>query len=173
MTITVSDILIAPAKIFEVDGVDLGATAGGIEMHQQDTWTEVEADQYPDAIVAGLSKRIRTVHTQLLQAQLTNWQVAWGLTAGPALDGSNNNVLYVGLERLGKFHSVYFTGISPDGVHERQVTIHKAAITTQNAFTISKDKPHTFDLTFSIYPDTSQPAGEEFIKISDSASALY
>jgi hypothetical protein len=168
----VQNVIYGPAKTFQVDGVDLGFTAGGVELNHEVTSKDIEADQVVGRVKTMKTKDGYTIKTSLLESTLANLQIVWGLTAAPATDGSGNNVLYVGVERTFKNHSLYFVGQGPNGF-ERQITVHIAQSVAASKLDLKKDAEEMYAVQFNLLPDFTQPPGQEYMKILDSASAVY
>lgn len=171
MAVTTANVIIGPCTSFKVDDVDVGATAGGVQIQVQDKYQDVEVDQVPGIVQKGLTQRTVTVKTQLAEATLENLKVAWNLGSNITTDGqTGGKTLNLGVDRQGIEHTLTFVGPGPSG-KQRTVTVHRAISVAAAAYDMAKDRPAFLEVTFECLPDLTQPAGQEYATIVEAPAA--
>ncbi|GMA49319.1 hypothetical protein GCM10025857_06760 [Alicyclobacillus contaminans] len=171
MPVNAQNIIIGPCSSFQVDGQDIGATSGGVEIQIQDKYTDIQIDQYIGIVARGLTDRTMTVKTQLAEATLQNLQIAWNQPTSPTTDAqSGAETLAIGAQPKFQYHTLTFVGPGPNG-KTRTFTVNRATAMASGSYTVAKDKPAYVEVTFECLPDFTQPSGQEFGTVSEVAAS--
>lgn len=148
MIISKANILVG-VKNFYLDGVDLGATVGGVEIQKALEIYEKEVDQLLDATDLVPKKYVLTAKTELSEATLANLKKVWNEEAA-AEDGGR--VQPIGLSQELPEYELKFTGPDPNG-NTRTYTFFRAVSVEAGAQQLKKDGQTVFPVTFRILPD--------------------
>jgi hypothetical protein len=148
MIISKANILVG-VKNFYLDGVDLGATVGGVEVTKALEVTEKEVDQLLDATDLVPKKYMVTVKTELAEATLANLKKVWNEAAAPEQAG---RVQPIGLSQELPEYELKFTGPDPAG-DTRTYIFFRAIAVEAGAQQLKKDGQTVFPVTFRCLPD--------------------
>lgn len=157
-TITPTNIALSPMQV-KFNGVDLGGTAGGVDIHIKYDMADIHVDQFGksviDKVVSGVEFTVKTVLAEIKNKD--NWKVAF-----PSA-----------YEVTSSTKGVYFTMQVGDHLltHAQQLILHplemassdktadytfyKAVATEVSDVKYGPDKQSGLSVTFAILPDTS------------------
>jgi len=149
-----------------VDGIDIGATEGGVTMEKAVEVYEKEVDQLLDATDLVPTKFSVTVETQLAEATLANLKLAWNEKAAITED-ANKRSLPIGLRQDLPEHVLVFKGKSPEG-KDRTYTVYRAIQAESSGHGLKKNEKVVFPVKFRCLPDIARPLEEQYGLVEDS-----
>ena len=153
MAIDVGNLVLASATI-SVDEADCGATVGGVYMRSEDTFRDVEIDQFIGTWKKVLTGRKYFVRANLAEGTLLNLRKAWNL-AEANLSGST---LTLDETDRGSV-AVTLAGTGPDG-SGRTVTLATCVALAATEYPVGrKDEESVFAIELEVLADSSNDFG--------------
>lgn len=141
--------ILVGVKNFYLDGVDLGATVGGVTVEKNQELGEKEVDQLLDATDLYVKKNTVIVKTSLAEATLANLKKVWNEHAAAEEAG---RVQPIGLSQEIPEHELIFTGPDPNG-ETRTYTFWRAFVFESGAQELKKDGQTAFPVSIRCLPD--------------------
>lgn len=171
MNVNAGNIIAGPCTSFQVDGVEVGGTSGGVSAERKMTFNDVEVDQVVGVVKKILTKDEITVTTTLSEATLANLQLAWGISQAPVVNTSPaNTTLNVGVEKAPVEHTLTFVGPCPPGTSNyktRTVTFYRAINMVSAKLDFMKDKEQQYQVSFQCLPDLTKQDGSQYGTVVD------
>jgi hypothetical protein len=161
MSVTEANILVGFGRL-ELDGVDVGATFGGVEISKTTDFHFKAVDQVLDEVGAVPTKCEMTIKTSLAEATLENFKKA-SIVAGPP------RKLPLGIDTKVIEHTLVFIGTAPTGFN-REYHVYRAIAFGASAHSLKKDDKVVIPVSFRILPDLSKTSGEEYGFIQDNVA---
>ncbi len=174
MAVTATNLLVG-ARDITIDGANIGALVGGVELlyasekflHKVDQKLGILA---VDKIDEEIRVRFRMAEATLENLRIAMAQPSWALSsadpAGPTLN--------IGSQRaMPTAHAVVITGKAPGATDKtRTITIGKAVIEEGGTHAYTKDGRTEYEVTMICLVDTSKAEGFQVLSICDSDSAF-
>jgi len=165
MTVNCQNVLVGIGE-FILDGNDLGATSGGVNVEKTVDIFEKEVDQLLDACGLVPTKWTVTVTTNLAEATLANLKIAWNEPGAISFPTANTRRLPVGYTQQLPEHTLEFRGVSPEG-YDRAAHFRRAIQSAASAWMVGKGEMTMFPVSFRCLPDEAFALEEIYGEIID------
>lgn len=146
MAVTITNIIVGPCQSMVYDGVDLGATSGGVQVVKNRSFYDIRTEYVPFPIGKVLKEEVYSVKTYLAEATMQNLAIVWGDLI------ENDNLITLGANWFDlSTHTLVFTGPGPNG-KARTFTLNNVVSMTTDGPVMTKENVTLIPVEFAILP---------------------